>query len=221
MPAYAVRIAERYHLEDRISESGQSALWRAFDDILGRPVTVRTFGPGFAYTAQVVAAARAACRVPDERLARVFDAHVAADGGYIVTEWADGENLEDLLTRGHLDVGWATRIVAEVASALDSAHAAGIAHLRLTPRSVLWTHDAGVKILGLAIDAALADAALADAALADAALADAALADAGPAGRSVAGNGHADAALAGPAVAGNGHAGTRRAGQGRVSVPVT
>ena len=158
--AYAVRIADRYHLEDRISESGQSALWRAFDDILGRPVTVRTFGPGVAYAAKVVAAARAACRVPDERLARVFDAHVAADGAYIVTEWPDGENLEDLLTLGHLDVGGATRIVAEAASAIAAAHAAGIAHLRLTPRSVLWSRDAGVKIIGLGIDAALAEAGL-------------------------------------------------------------
>ncbi len=161
--ACAVRIADRYHLEDRISESGLSALWRAFDDILGRPVTVRTFGPGIAYAAKVVAAARAAARVPDGRLARVFDAHVAADGAYIVTEWPDGENLEDLLALGHLDVGWAARIVAEAAGALAAAHAAGIAHLCLTPRSVLWSRDAGVKIVGLGIDAALTDAGLGDA----------------------------------------------------------
>src|SRR5260370_41234539 len=118
VPAYAVRIAERCLLEDRISESGQSALWRAFDDILGRPVTVRTFGPGFAYTAQVVAAARAACRVQDERLARVFDAHVAADGGGIRPERADGGHLGHLPTSGPLDRGGATRSVAERASAL-------------------------------------------------------------------------------------------------------
>jgi eukaryotic-like serine/threonine-protein kinase len=168
--ARAARIADRYHLEDRISESGQSTLWRAFDDVLGRPVTVRTFRPGFAGAADVVAAARAACRVPDHRLVRVFDAHVAADGAYIVTEWPAGENLEDLLLLGLLDVGWVTSIVAEVASALAAAHAAGIAHLRLTPRSVVWSRDAGVKILGLGVDAALAAADAAAAAAADAAV---------------------------------------------------
>ncbi len=157
----AARIADRYHLEDRISESGQSTLWRAFDDVLGRPVTVRTFRPGFAGAADVVAAARAACRVPDHRLVRVFDANVAADGAYIVTEWPAGENLEDLLLLGLLDVGWVTSVVAEVASALAAAHTAGIAHLRLTPRSVVWSRDAGVKILGLGVDAALAAAAAA------------------------------------------------------------
>jgi serine/threonine protein kinase len=174
VPLKTVRVADRYHLEDRISESGQSALWRAFDGILGRPVTVRTFGPGVAYAAKVVAAARTACRVPDERLARVFDAHVAADGAYIVTEWLDGENLEDLLVLGQLDVGGATKIVAEAASALAAAHAAGIAHLRLTLRSVLWSRDAGVKILGLGIDAALAEAGLGGAGPMDAEPVDAA-----------------------------------------------
>ncbi len=192
----AARIAGRYYLEDRISESGQSTLWRAYDGVLGRPVTVRTFGPGFATAANVVAAARAACRVHDARLARVFDADVTAEGAYIVTEWPSGENLEDLLLLGLLEVGWVTRIVAEVASAIAAAHAAGIAHLRLTPRSVVWSSDAGVKIVGLGIDAALADAALADAAVADAAVADAAVADAAVADAAV-----ADAAAAGAALA--------------------
>ena len=175
--APAARVADRYRLEDRISDSGQSVLWRAFDDLLGRAVTVRTFSPGFTRAAEVVAAARAACRVPDHRLERVFDAHVAADGAYIVTEWPAGESLEDLLAVGQLDVRWATRIMAEVAGALATAHAAGLAHLRLTPRSVLWSRDGGVKIMGLGVDAALADAAFADAAVADPALADAALAE--------------------------------------------
>ena len=189
--APAARVADRYRLEDRISDNGQSTLWRAFDDLLERAVTVRTFRPGFSRAVEVVAAARAACRVPDHRLARVFDAHVDAGGAYIVTEWPDGESLEDLLAVGQLDVRWATRIMAEVASALATAHAAGLAHLRLTPRSVLWSPDVGVKIMGLGVDAALADAALAEGVLADLALADPALAD----------SALADAALADPVLA--------------------
>jgi eukaryotic-like serine/threonine-protein kinase len=204
--APAARVADRYRLEDRISDSGQSTLWRAFDGLLGRAVTVRTFSPGFTRAAEVVAAARAACRVPDHRLARVFDAHVAADGAYIVTEWPDGESLEDLLAMGQLDVRWATRIMAEVASALATAHAAGLAHLRLTPRSVLWSRDVGVKITGLGVDAALADAARADAALAGPGLADPALADAALAGPGLVDAALADPGLVDPALADAAHA---------------
>ena len=37
------------------------------------------------------------------------------------------------------------------------AHAAGLAHLCLTPHSLRWTSGGGVKVLGVAIDAALSD----------------------------------------------------------------
>jgi hypothetical protein len=154
--AYAARIADRYRLDDRVSEARQSTLWKAFDEVLGRPVCVRTFEPGFPRAAGVVAAARAACRVTDERLARVFDADVSPGGAYVVTEWPSGVYLDDLLAAGQLDVGDAARISADAAGAVAAAHAAGIAHLCLTPRSLLVNPDAGVKIIGLGVDAALA-----------------------------------------------------------------
>ncbi len=154
--AYAARIADRYRLDDRVSEARQSTLWKAFDEVLGRPVGMRTFDPGFPRTARVVAAARAASRVSDERLARVFDADASTGGAYVVTEWPTGVYLDDLLAAGQLDVADAARISADAAGALASAHAAGIAHLCLTPRSLLVSRDAGVKIIGLGIDAALA-----------------------------------------------------------------
>jgi hypothetical protein len=154
--AQAVRIAGRYRLDDRVSDVGQSTLWKAFDEVLGRPVAVRTFGTGFPHTAKVVAAARAASRVSDERLARVFDADAAPGGAYVVTEWPTGAFLDDLLAAGQLDIAVAVGIAADAAEALASAHAAGIPHLCLTPRSLIVNREAGVKIVGLGIDAALA-----------------------------------------------------------------
>jgi hypothetical protein len=153
--AQAARIAGRYRLDDRVSDVGQSTLWKAFDEVLGRPVAVRTFDDGFPYTARVVAAARVASRISDERLARVFDADAASGGAYVVTEWPTGVFLDDLLAAGQLDVAVAARIAADAAEALTSAHAAGIPHLCLTPRSLIVNRDAGVKIVGLGIDAAL------------------------------------------------------------------
>lgn len=152
---HAVRIAGRYRLDDRVSDAGQSTLWKAFDEVLGRPVAVRTFGPGFPHVEKVVAAARAACRVADERLARVFDADASPDAPYVVTEWPAGVFLDDLLASGQLDVAVAAGIAADAAAALAAAHGAGIPHLCLTPRSVIVSRDAGVKIVGLGVDAAL------------------------------------------------------------------
>jgi hypothetical protein len=75
--------------------------------------------------------------------------------------------LEDLLADGPLEVAHAVSIVAEAARALSVAHAAGMTHLRLSPRTVRWSTDGGVKITGLAVDAALAGAHSDDGALAD------------------------------------------------------
>lgn len=89
------------------------------------------------------------------------------DHAYVVMEWARGDSLDDLLADGPLDPGQGAEIIARSAEALAAAHAAGVAHLRLTPRSLRWTPGGGVKISGLGVDAALAGVSADDPALAD------------------------------------------------------
>jgi hypothetical protein len=162
------RLAGRYRLEDRVSAAGGWAAWKAIDETLARPVTVLTFVPGFPRIAEVVTAARAASRLTDSRLSQVFDVE---DGGderaYIVMEWVAGDPLDDLLAGGPLDPGHGVALIIEASKALAGAHAAGLAHLCLTPRSLRWTPGGGVKITGVGIDAALAGITAADPALTD------------------------------------------------------
>jgi hypothetical protein len=162
------RLAGRYRLEDRVNAAGGWAVWKAIDETLARPVTVLTFVPGFPRTADVVRAARAASRLTDSRLAQVFDVE---DGGgeraYIVMEWVAGDSLDDLLAAGPLDPGHGVRLIGEAAKALAGAHAAGLAHLCLTPACLRWTPGGGVKITGLGVDAALGGITADDPALAD------------------------------------------------------
>ncbi len=150
------KLGGRYRLEDRVAAAAGWAAWKAIDEILARAVTVVTFAPGFPRIREVVTAARAASRLTDARLAQVFDVEEDWDRAYIVMEWAAGETLDDLLSAGPMDPSTGARIVAEAAAALSVAHAAGLAHLCLTPESVRWTSGGGVKVTGLGIDAALA-----------------------------------------------------------------
>jgi serine/threonine protein kinase len=138
-------------------------MWKAQDETLARPVSVLTFAPGFPRILEVVTAARAASRLTDPRLAQVFDVEDGDDQAYIVMEWVSGQSLADLVAEGPLDPGRGCALVAEAARALAGAHAAGQAHLLLTPQSLRWTRSSGVKITGLGIDAALAGAGLANA----------------------------------------------------------
>ncbi|HTW00080.1 MAG TPA: protein kinase family protein [Streptosporangiaceae bacterium] len=161
------RLGGRYRLEDRIAAAAGWAAWKAIDETLARAVSVLTFAPGYPRLREVVTAARAASRLNDVRFAQVFDVEDDWDHAYIVMEWASGDTLDDLVTSGPLDAARGARIIAEAAEAMSSAHAAGLAHLCMTPDSLRWTPGGGVKITGLGIDAALSAATAEDPALAD------------------------------------------------------
>jgi hypothetical protein len=150
------RLAGRYRLVDEVSGGTGWTLWKAMDETLARPVTVLTFAQGFPRVPEVVTAARAASRMTDPRLAQVFDVEDSGESAYVVMEWLAGQTLTELLAEGPLDSGRAVSLVVEAAQALAAAHAAGQAHLRLTPQCLRWTRSGGVKISGLGLDAALA-----------------------------------------------------------------
>ena len=166
------RLAGRYRLVDQVAAGSGWTMWKAIDETLARPVSVLTFAPGFPRVTQVVTAARAASRLTDPRLAQVFDVEDTGDLAYVVLEWVGGETLADLVADSPLDPARACALVAEAARALAAAHAAGQAHLRLTPETLRWTRSSGIKITGLGIDAALAGSGLTGSAASDPAVTD-------------------------------------------------
>ena len=165
--APGTRLGGRYRLEDRIAAGSGWDAWKAIDETLARAVTVFTFATGFPRIGEVVTAARAASRLTDPRLAQVFDVEDNWDHAYIVMEWAAGETLGDLIMQGPLEPFRAARIIAEAAGAMSSAHAAGVAHMCLSPGSVRWSLTGEVKVVGLGIDAALAGISAEEPVLAD------------------------------------------------------
>ncbi len=165
--APGTRLGGRYRLEDRIAAGSGWDAWKAIDETLARAVTVFTFASGFPRVGDVVTAARAASRLTDPRLAQVFDVEDDWDHAYIVMEWAAGETLGDLILQGPLEPFRAARIIAEAAGALSSAHAAGVAHMCLSPGSVRWSLTGEVKVVGLGIDAALSGISVDEPVLAD------------------------------------------------------
>ncbi|POM26253.1 Serine/threonine-protein kinase PrkC [Actinomadura rubteroloni] len=150
------RLAGRYRLEERIAAGG-STLWKAKDEILARAVAVRTFDDEFPRVREVVTSARAASRLTDPRLTQVFDADDTGENAYVVSEWVVGETLEQMLLKAPLEPGRAATLLYEAAEAVAAAHTAGLAHLCLGPRDLVWTTGGTVKILGVATDAVLGD----------------------------------------------------------------
>jgi hypothetical protein len=141
---------------DQTSAGSGWTFWKATDETLARSVTVLTFASGFPRIAEAITAARAASRLGDPRFSQVFDVEDADELAYVVLEWVVGESLLDMLADGPLDSPRAVSLLSEAAQAIATAHALGMAHLRLTPACLHWTRGSGVKITGLGIDAVLA-----------------------------------------------------------------
>ena len=149
------QFAGRYRVEDLLAERAGASLWRAVDEVLRRSVAVDVLPSDSPRASAMVQAARRSAVVTDGRFLRVLDAAEENGDVYVVREWAPGESLDLVLADGPLTHRRAAWIVHEVAEAVSVAHSAGIYHLRLTPRNVLVTDTGGVKIIGLATDAAL------------------------------------------------------------------
>ena len=150
------RLAGRYRLVDQTSAGTGWAFWKATDETLARSVTVLTFAAGFPRITEAITAARVASRLGDPRFSQVFDVEDAGELAYVVMEWVAGESLLDMLSDGPMDAPNAVSLLSEAARAIATAHAGGLAHLRLTPACLHWTRGSGVKITGLGIDAVLA-----------------------------------------------------------------
>lgn len=165
----ATWLGGRFRLDEPISTGSGLAWWKATDGLLRRPVTVYLLPRGREVPRYVVEAVQAAARVSDPRLAAIYDTDYDLDCPYVVSEWAPGTHLEDLLLSGLPSPALAAAMIADAADALAVAHEAGRPHLCLSPRSLRWDNASGLKITGLGIDAALSGASADDPGAADAA----------------------------------------------------
>src|SRR5439155_6090893 len=66
---------------------------------------------------------------------------------FIATEFIEGQTLRQQMTRGRPELSAALDVVAQVASALAAAHAAGIVHRDIKPENIMLRPDGLVKVL--------------------------------------------------------------------------
>jgi hypothetical protein len=145
----------RYGLRRRLDTLFGAQRWLAQDDTLARPVEVCVLPADHPRAEAVVDAARQASGVADPRLVRVLDVGTEDGRTYVVTEWVDGDTLTELVRHGPLPADQARTLVGETALALEQARHRGLHHLLLSSDNVLRLDDGGIKVAGLAVDAAL------------------------------------------------------------------
>jgi eukaryotic-like serine/threonine-protein kinase len=152
-------LAERYELRDRVGQGGAGTVWRGHDRALDRAVAVKLLHADLAEDpdagARFRTEATAAAKLTHPNAVLVYDLGRDGDDDYLVMELVEGVNLGDVLRDGPLPGGLAAHVGAQVASALGTAHQAGIVHRDVKPGNVLLTGDGVAKLADFGIARAL------------------------------------------------------------------
>ena len=136
-----------YDIQALLGSGGMASVYRGFDTNLRRPVAIKVLSdaaalqPGLASRFRQEAQIIAGLHHPN--IVKVYDFGDLAGINYMVQELLPGPTLEqylrDAAARG-TSIGRddALAIIAQLAGALDAAHAAGIIHRDIKPANALW-----------------------------------------------------------------------------------
>lgn len=145
-------LGTQYRLERELGHGGMGVVFLARDTTLDRPVAVKVVHPDLAVhssiTQRFLAEARMIARLRHPSIVAVHTAGEATGLFYYVMDYVQGESLRQRLLRlGRLPVADVTRIVAELADALNSAGEAGLVHRDVKPENILLDETTGRVML--------------------------------------------------------------------------
>jgi serine/threonine protein kinase len=135
-------ILGQYRILDFLGEGGMGRVYKAEHTTMGRMVALKVLAPRHTNTEKArrlfMAEVRAAGKLMHPNIATAHDANEIDGRHYLVMEYIDGPNLNQLVhERGPLPVGLACDIVRQVASGLQYAHEQGMVHRDIKPPNVL------------------------------------------------------------------------------------
>ncbi|HEY1240126.1 MAG TPA: protein kinase, partial [Bryobacteraceae bacterium] len=143
-----------YRIVSPLGVGGMGEVYRAHDTKLSRDVAIKTLPYEFARDRERVARFRREART----LASLNHPHIAAIYGleefekvdFLVLELVEGKHPS-----GPLSISEALRICAQIADALEAAHARGVIHRDLKPANVMVTSEGRVKVLDFGLAKAI------------------------------------------------------------------
>jgi serine/threonine protein kinase/Flp pilus assembly protein TadD len=141
----------RYEIGSKIGEGGMGEVYLAQDTKLGRKVALKILPADVAANEdrmrRFVQEAKAASALNHPNILTIHEIGAEAGTHFIATEYIDGETLRQVMKTGRMTITESLEIAVQVASALATAHEAGIVHRDIKPENIMIRRDHLAKVL--------------------------------------------------------------------------
>ena len=132
----------RYRIVRLIGRGGMGDVYEAEHKVMNRPVALKVIKPNLVRNDAAVRRFRrevqAAARLRHPNIVTAFDAEQAGDLHYLVMEFVDGVDLDDVIKdRGPLMVDEACDYIRQTADGLQHAHELGMVHRDIKPHNLM------------------------------------------------------------------------------------
>jgi serine/threonine protein kinase len=134
-----------------LGRGGMGTVYKAHHIALDKPVALKVLAGHLESDVEFVdrfqREARAAAKVEHPNVIQVLNVAEEKAQHFIILQYIDGENLEQMLDRsGKLDLQTATRIARDAAAGLEGLHSQAIVHRDIKPANIMLSKDGSVKI---------------------------------------------------------------------------
>jgi eukaryotic-like serine/threonine-protein kinase len=164
----------RYEIVTELGRGAMGVVYSAMDPLIGRRVAIKTIrldtmeAPEYReeLTRRLFREAQSAGVLSHPGIITIHDVGQQGNEAYIVMEYVDGRNLEDVLATGvPQHSGTLLSILRQSATALDYAHSKGIIHRDIKPANIMLCHDGVSKIADFGVAKLAASASMTQAGL--------------------------------------------------------
>jgi WD40 repeat protein/tRNA A-37 threonylcarbamoyl transferase component Bud32 len=136
-----------YRIESLLGLGGMSVVYLAEDLRLKRRVALKLLAAGLAedesFRDRFLRESELAASIDHPNIVPIYEAGTTGELLFIAMRYVEGRDLKERLQGGRLDPADAIGILAQVASALDTAHTRGLVHRDVKPSNVLL--DTGAR----------------------------------------------------------------------------
>ncbi len=141
----------QFKIEEKISESGTTSVYRAFDTVLHRRVLLKVLHKHLAndhhLSERFIREARACAALRGEHIVQVYDLTDIDEAPAIVMEFVEGKSLKDVIVdQTNRNFDFAKKVAVHVLRGLEMAHDRGIIHRDIKPGNILVSDSGAVKV---------------------------------------------------------------------------